>query len=1212
MKLQVPWGHRTPGSRRRSGALPVYLVLLAMMWVVTGCVISPIEAQDGTVTPSPVVTIAVAPVVGAPGEDVFVSGAGWASGEVVYLNLEREPDGETVQTTVAIVTTDEDGRFTVSFAYPIDPVWSEAGEVRVVARSVVSGAQTGAVFEVMDMPSPPATVVPTVAPTAVPAGQPTPVPTATRRSNIGVVVSAALNVRSGPSTIFPILRTLSRGAEFTVLGQNQSGAWLLVRLRDGLEGWLARAYTDYTGTAPVAPSPKPPVVTVTPTPTQPPHVIGWRGEYFANPTLSGTPRFVRDDAVVDFDWGYGSPGPGIPNDHFSVRWTRAFFLPGGTYRFYGLVDDGVRVWVNGELLINEWRDATGRTYAANKVLAGGTQTIRVEFYEAAQIAKVRVWWEMVGDYPEWRGEYYPNIDFRGAPAFVRNDAAIDFDWGRGAPASNFPADRFSVRWTRDVYFDGGTYRFRATMDDGMRVFLDDSLILDAWQDGSARTVTNDVTVGQGVRRLRVEYYENTSYAVARFSWERISDPTPEHFPDWKGEYWDNRSLDGNPRVVRNDRTLDFNWGTGSPDSRIPGDNFSARWTRHVELSRGTYRFYALADDGVRVWVGDTRLINEWRDSRGDVTYSGDIFLDGRHRVKVEYYERTGGARVKVWWERIDTPPATVTPTPDQVYPYVDVVPGRGGAGTAVTAMGGGFPANTRVNLYLGGIARMDALAAASGQVYATTITDRRGNFSMSFAMPAAWPDGPPISTGRLALLVATEDFSAEAAAVFDYTAATATPPAPSQPSAVLSPRSGGAGTRVTVSGGGFPANTVLHVYLSGLVRATTAPMTPESVATVTSDGSGNYSVAFNMPTTWPGGGAVPTGKVLVIVATSDFERQTAAQFDFFVNAVNPSIEIVPDAVSAGVQVLISGGGFPANSTVRLYLAPLGTEVGRGSEQIYAATTTDRFGNYNLAFAMPTNWPDGGIIPSGRIAVVVANVDFSVTVGGSIGYTAAGPEPTATPPPAAPNTPVPAPYGSIAPGSGGAGTVVTISGGGFPGNVSVSAYLGRFDGGGGYVEDAQRYATAATNGSGDFSLTFAMPETWPDGSPIETGRVLVAAATDDFGTLVTVTFRYSAVVASERGGVPVVLEEATPEPPTATPLPTAEPTAVPSTATPLPTAEPTAVPSTATPLPTVEPTVESTSEPPIEEPAPPPTETPEEDGEIGSPGDVKPSPPAETE
>src|SRR5687768_7125341 len=47
----------------------------------------------------------------------------------------------------------------------------------------------------------------------------------------------------------------------------------------------------------------------------------WRGSYFANATMEGTPALVRDDPAIDFDWGLGAPGAGLPADGFSVRWT---------------------------------------------------------------------------------------------------------------------------------------------------------------------------------------------------------------------------------------------------------------------------------------------------------------------------------------------------------------------------------------------------------------------------------------------------------------------------------------------------------------------------------------------------------------------------------------------------------------------------------------------------------------------------------------------------------------------------------------------------------------------------------------------------------------------------------------------------------------------------------------------------------------------------
>ena len=93
---------------------------------------------------------------------------------------------------------------------------------------------------------------------------------------------------------------------------------------------------------------------VPPTPIPQP-VTNWRGEYFNNVSLNGAPVLVRDDTFIDFIWGSATPAPNIVNaDRFSVRWTRTLNLTPGRYFFTAHADDGVRLWVNNQLLIDEW------------------------------------------------------------------------------------------------------------------------------------------------------------------------------------------------------------------------------------------------------------------------------------------------------------------------------------------------------------------------------------------------------------------------------------------------------------------------------------------------------------------------------------------------------------------------------------------------------------------------------------------------------------------------------------------------------------------------------------------------------------------------------------------------------------------------------------------------------------------------------------------
>jgi hypothetical protein len=140
-------------------------------------------------------------------------------------------------------------------------------------------------------------------------------------------------------------------------------------------------------------------------------------------------------------------------------------------------------------------------------------------------------------------------------------------------------------------------------------------------------------------------------------------PTPDMIIiDWRGEYYANPTLAGDPVYVRNDVAIDFNWGGGSPDPRIPADRFSARWTRQQFFSKGFYRFTVLPDDGVRFWIDGRLHVDEWHDSML-TPYAFEQYLsEGQHALWLEYYENVGGAMVQLGWARVEPPTAMPSPT----------------------------------------------------------------------------------------------------------------------------------------------------------------------------------------------------------------------------------------------------------------------------------------------------------------------------------------------------------------------------------------------------------------------------------------------------------------------------------------------------------------------------------------------------------------------
>jgi hypothetical protein len=120
---------------------------------------------------------------------------------------------------------------------------------------------------------------------------------------------------------------------------------------------------------------------------------GLRGEYFANTNLSKS-VLTRTDPNVDFSWGNAAPSAGMSADRFSVRWTGQVTPRfNGATTFYTVSDDGVRFWINGQLLIDNWTDHGSTENTASITLSAGQKyDLKLEYYEATGGAVSRLLW----------------------------------------------------------------------------------------------------------------------------------------------------------------------------------------------------------------------------------------------------------------------------------------------------------------------------------------------------------------------------------------------------------------------------------------------------------------------------------------------------------------------------------------------------------------------------------------------------------------------------------------------------------------------------------------------------------------------------------------------------------------------------------------------------------------------------------------------------
>ena len=130
---------------------------------------------------------------------------------------------------------------------------------------------------------------------------------------------------------------------------------------------------------------------------------GLRGEYFNNKDLEGKPTLSRIDHQISFNWGYNMPDPALQEnndtDQFSIRWTGKI-LPEktGLYKINILNNDGIRLYLNNKLLLDDWRENPIKIRSAPVYLtAGRAYDIIIEYFSEGGISQIKLGWEVPGE-----------------------------------------------------------------------------------------------------------------------------------------------------------------------------------------------------------------------------------------------------------------------------------------------------------------------------------------------------------------------------------------------------------------------------------------------------------------------------------------------------------------------------------------------------------------------------------------------------------------------------------------------------------------------------------------------------------------------------------------------------------------------------------------------------------------------------------------------
>lgn len=263
----------------------------------------------------------------------------------------------------------------------------------------------------------------------------------------------------------------------------------------------------------------------------------------------------------------------------------------------------------------------------------------------------------------WRVEYWSNSLFDGKRTLCKADSDINYAWGNGGPAGLRP-DKFSLRATSTQDLKAGRYLFHLSGNGGLTLWIDGNSLARIDQPNN-QGYPIDLTDGK--HSFMLEYAKNGDQAAVKLSWEPILSPCPTG--QYQAQYFNNTTLSGESYSPCEKSPINWNWKKGSPGNGVGDDNFSVRWTRQAYFNAGTYDFIARADDGVRVWLDGSLIIDEWKSQLRREHHAMRTVTAGNHSIKVEYYENQGSAFIQFYWkpkarfaEPFASPSPTLTPT----------------------------------------------------------------------------------------------------------------------------------------------------------------------------------------------------------------------------------------------------------------------------------------------------------------------------------------------------------------------------------------------------------------------------------------------------------------------------------------------------------------------------------------------------------------------
>ena len=419
---------------------------------------------------------------------------------------------------------------------------------------------------------------------------------------------------------------------------------------------------------------------------------GLLGTYFNNRHLVDPAAGTRTDATVAYDWGTGAPGvPGIGVDQFSTIWEGEYIAPvDGNYTFGTISDDGIRLWVNGQQLVNSWIDRGPNTTAPDNIAsatpivlpmtAGQRVPVVLHYYENGGGAVAFFGYKtdvITTPIPAPSAELEDVVRAPTAPTALgatASGSAVTVNW---ADNSNNER-RFLIQRLGGANWQTIAYAIPNATSAVVPLFEGNHTLRVVAETAAGQTLSAEMPVAVGPSNgLMAQYFDDVFNGTGDFTGDgarvvtRIDDGT---------------QTDGGAHQGG----VDFGWGDGAAGTSgappgLPFDDFSGLWSGTITPTEtGLHSFYGHGDDGVMVYVNG-QIVGNNPGLHGDqngATVPIQLTAGTPYQILMHFAERGGGATARLRWTTpsnatISAVPATVL-TPVSTLPAAAVVTGTAG------------------------------------------------------------------------------------------------------------------------------------------------------------------------------------------------------------------------------------------------------------------------------------------------------------------------------------------------------------------------------------------------------------------------------------------------------------------------------------------------------------------------------------------------------